>query len=56
MIGHEEERCQNAQKQNIIKNLLGTNFEQTCRYISICNGMYLAPELQCLLKVKQYLS
>ena len=31
MIGHGGERCQNAQKQFIIKNLSGTYFVQTCR-------------------------
>ena len=33
MIGHGGggERCKNAQKQFIIKNVLGTYFVQTCR-------------------------
>ena len=34
------ERCQNVQKTNDYKDLLGTNFVQIFRQISIYNGMY----------------
>ena len=56
MFGHGGERCQNAQKHFIIKNLLGTYFVKVCRKISICNGIYIRAlvisaykEINCLI-------